>query len=399
MSIIINGAGIIGTILALVLAKLTNGNLKIFLIEKNFPEYYYLNNFFKISSFSPRIIALSRGSYFELTKIDASACISSCCGIIKNIEISGEWGNLNKIFINAEDYQLSELGYVIELNVLRKKLFDLLHAEPAVKIYCPATIKTIKRNSKNNHIILDDGNQLSAKLMIAADGAYSTLAASCGMKWFRYNYRQTAVVTKIVTEIPHNGCAFEKFTKFGSLALLPISNKFSFLIWCVANARKKEIVNWNANKFSWEVQNIFGWTLGKILNIERRYFYDLWLIHAKKHILHRLAVVGNAAQNLHPIAGQGFNLGLRDIMVLSKVIVHAFYNNIDIGDYSVLHAYQKNRYIDQHAIINITDGLVRLFNNNYLPLVFARNIGLLYLNYSTFLQRILINTALYWEID
>ncbi|WHL24856.1 MAG: FAD-dependent monooxygenase [Candidatus Blochmannia vicinus] len=235
--------------------------------------------------------------------------------------------------------------------------------------------------------------------MVAADGAYSTLATNCGMKWFRYNYQQIAVVSRITTEIPHFGRAFEKFTEHGPLAVLPMSNNFSFLIWCISNKQQQEVSKWDKKKFSQELQNIFGWKLGKILNIETRYFYDLWLTRAQSHISHRLALVGNAAQNLHPIAGQGFNLGLRDIVVLSKIITQALYQNIDIGDYSVLNKYQKHRYLDQYRTIKITDGLVRLFSNHYLPLIVARNVGLFFFSYSTFLQRLLVNTILNWKTD
>lgn len=399
MSIIINGAGVTGAILALMLSKFTKGDLKISLIDRNLPEYSLSDSLLKISSFlPPRIIALSRGAYSELIQIDTNTFLSSCSGVIKKIEIS-EYGSISKVCIDAKDYQLSELGYIFELNFLRKKLFDLLYKEPSITVYCPATIIKVKRKEANNIVILNNECQISARLMIAADGACSALATSCGMQWFHRNYQQIAVVARITTEIPHYGQAFEKFMTFGSLALLPISGQYSFLIWCISNRKKEEIITWNTKKFSQELQIIFGWKLGKILKVERRYFYDLWLIKSKNHVLHRLALVGNAAQTLHPIAGQGFNLGLRDIMVLSKIIVRAFYNNIDIGNYSVLQTYQKNRYEDQRNIINITDGLVRLFNNNYLPLVITRNLGLFFLNYSMWLKRFLIHAALYWKTD
>lgn len=401
MSIIINGAGATGMILALILSKLTKGDLKISLVEKNLPKFYSLkqSRFSKTSLFPPRIIALSKGSYCTLIQtINVNTFSLFCNGVIKKIEIS-EWNNLNKVLINAKDYQLSELGYIVELNTLKNTLFDLLYTEPSVTMYCPATIRKIKRSKASNTVILDNGHQISAELMVAADGAYSSLATSCGMQWFQQDYRQVAVVTRIFTEIPHYDMAFEKFTKFGSLALLPVSGKFSFLIWCISDEKKEEIVHWNSNQFSQALQSIFGWTLGKILDVERRYFYDLYLIQAKSHILHRLALVGNAAQNLHPIAGQGFNLSLRDVVTLTKVIVHAFYNNIDIGDYSVLHTYQTNRYVDQRVIINITNGLVYLFNSHDLPLVIARRLGLFCLNYSACLKRLLVNTASYWNID
>lgn len=398
MSIIINGAGIVGTILALILAKLTKGDLQIYLIDKVSPTLHNSHSLFKKFSTSPHVIALSRGGYSELLKINMHAFISSCSGIIKKIEISDQ-DHINKVCIDAQDYQLLELGYVIELDILRKKLFDILYTEPSITICCPATIKKIICNTKNNTVILDNGLQISAKLMVAADGAYSSLATSCGMEWFHKNYRQIAIVTKITTEFPHYGQAFEKFTCSGSLALLPISTCISFVIWCISDIKKEEIISWSANKFSQKLQHIFGWTLGKIINIEQRHLYNLQLIHAKSHILHRLVLVGNAAQNLHPIAGQGFNLGLRDVIILSKIIAQAFYANMDIGDHSILNIYQRKRYIDQCITINITDGLVNLFSNKNSSLMFIRNLGLCFLSYSRCLKRLLIYSALHWKTD
>lgn len=396
MSIVINGGGMTGAILALMLSKLTKGDLEISLIERHSPYCYDT----KLSSntYPPHVIALSRGAYFELIRINMAPILSSCSTIIKQVEVS-EYHRLNKIFIDAQDYQLSELGYVIELNIFRKKLFDFLYNKSTVTIYCPATLKKIKREKKNNIIVLNNDHQIVSKLMVAADGADSTLAANCGMQWFKWNYQQIAVVSKITTEIPHFGRAFEKFTEYGPLAILPMANDFSFLIWCISDKQQKEVSTWNRDKFSQELQNVFGWKLGKILNIGKRYFYDLWLTRANSHISHRLALVGNAAQNLHPIAGQGFNLGLRDIVVLSKIVTQALYQNLDIGDYSVLNRYQKNRYLDQCRTIKITDGLVRLFSNHYLPLIIARNMGLFFVNYSTFLKRLLVSAILNWKTD
>lgn len=396
MSIIIHGGGMTGTILAFMLFKLTKGDLEISLIEQHSPYLYDTQLSSNICP--PHVIALSRGAYYELMRTNIASILSSCATVIKQVEIS-EYNRLHEVSINAQNHQLSELGYVIESNIFRKKLFDFLRNKSSVTIYCPATLRKIEREKKKNIVTLDNGHQIVSKLIVAADGAYSTLATNCGIKWFRYNYQQIAVVSKITTEVPHFGRAFEKFTEHGPLAMLPMSNNFSFLIWCISNKQQQEVSTWNKKKFSQELQNIFGWKLGKILNIETRYFYDLWLTRAQSHISHRLALVGNAAQNLHPIAGQGFNLGLRDIVVLSKIITQALYQNIDIGDYSVLNTYQKHRYLDQYRTIKITDGLVRLFSNHYLPLIIARNVGLFFISYSSFLQHLLVNTILNWKTD
>lgn len=390
MSIIISGGGIIGSILALMLAKLTKGNLEISLIEQYSPFASDVSAYIQ----RPQVVALSRRAYLKLDQMNIGSILSTFSTVIKQLEIS-EYDGFNTIFIQAQDYQLSELGYVIELNSIRKQLFNLLYKQSMVSIYCPATIQCIERDQYHNIVTLNNGKQITARLVVAADGSESILSTNCGIQWFRCNYRQIAITTEITTEIPNFGKAFERFTKFGSLALLPMTDNLSFLIWCISNTREREIIEWDKNQFSQELQNIFGWKLGKILHIKKRYFYNLWLRYAKQHISHRLALVGNAAQSLHPIAGQGLNLGIRDVMTLVKIIFQALSNNIDIGGYSVLDLYQRRRKLDQYRTIAITDGLVRLFSNHFFPLFIARNLGLLCISHSSILKRLLVNSILF----
>lgn len=392
MSIVINGGGIIGTILALMLAKLTKGSLEISLIEQYSPYFFDVPSYTK----RPKMIVLSRGAYAELVQMDIDSILSTFSTVVTQLEIS-EHDRLNTILIKSQDYQLSELGYVIDLHVIRKQLFNLLCKQSIVTVYCPATIQHIKREQFCNIITLNNGKKITAKLMVAANGLSSVLSTNFGIQWYRWNYRQIAITTEISTEIPHCGKAFEQFTEFGSLALLPMTNNVSFLVWCVSDAKRTEIIAWDKNKFSQELQNIFGWKLGKILGVKTRYFYDIWLIYAKHHIAHRLALVGNAAQSLHPIAGQGFNLGMRDVVTLVKIIFQALSDHIDIGEYSVLSLYQNRRKLDQYRTIAITDGLVRVFGNKYLPLIIIRNLGLLWMSRSAFLKNLLVNSMLFWK--
>ncbi|URJ25324.1 2-octaprenyl-6-methoxyphenyl hydroxylase [Candidatus Blochmannia ocreatus (nom. nud.)] len=396
MSIVIHGGGMTGAILAFMLHKLTQGNLTISLIDQCSPYTYDMQSSTKTTP--PDVVALSRGAYYELIKIDMYPMLNSCTTAIKKIEINAHNQN-NTVFINATDYNLSELGYVIELNTFRKNLFDFLYKKSNVNIFCPATLKTIKREKKNNLIILNNDHQIISKLVIAADGSQSKLATNCGIQWFKKNYHQIAIMAKISTEIPHHGCAFEKFTEYGPLAILPTSNNFSYLIWCISYKEKKNISKWNTHKLSQEFQKIFGQKLGKILNIGTQHFHNLWLIYAKNHISHRLALVGNAAQKLHPIAGQGLNLGLRDIVILSKIIKNALNNNIDIGDYSVLSTYQKYRLSDQRSTILFTDGLIRLFSNHCLPVIIARNMGLFLISCNSYLRNLLVYKMLNWKTN
>lgn len=392
MSVIINGGGIIGLFLARILSKLTNDNLDISVIEQQTPCPYNTALYNKI----PNVIALSREAYFELMKVDIDSILLNYSTSINQIEIS-EYTRFNKVFIKSQDYQLSELGYVVAIDAFKKNLFDFLSKQSRIRIFCPATIQQIQRRKSCNIVILNTGEQISSKLIIAADGSSSQLATYCGIQWCKRNYQQTAVVTEIVTEIPHFGTAFERFTIYGPLALLPMFNNVSCVIWCISNHKRKAVSEWNHNRFIQELQTIFGWKLGKILSVKKRYFYDLWLIYAKKHITHRIALVGNAAQTLHPVAGQGFNLGIRDALVLAKIIYQSLLDNKDIGEYSILELYQKHRRPDQHRTIIATDGLIRIFSNHYLPLVIARNLGLLCVSHSFILKRFLIDTILSYK--
>lgn len=395
MSILINGGGIVGLFLAKILAKLTNNQLEIFIIERCSLD----GNYFAFSKNIPNVIVLSRGAYSEFLKIDMNFVFLQYGTAIKQIEIS-EYTRFSKIFIQAEDYQLSELGYVIKLNEIRKALLNSISKQPMIHLYCPATIQKIYRETSKNVIILNNGKKIISKLVVAADGSQSELATHCGIQWIQHDYQQTAVITEITTEIPHLNKAFERFTKYGPLAVLPMfHNNVSVVIWCISSQIKKEVSKWDTDKFIQELQKIFGWRLGKILKVKNRFFYDLLLTYANRHIVHRIALVGNSAQTIHPVAGQGLNLGIRDAIILAKTIQRALYSNLDFGEYSVLNLYQKNRKIDQEFIINITDGLVKIFSNQYMPLVIIRNLSLFCISYSAFLKYLLIDIALSWEID
>lgn len=394
MSVIINGGGLIGLFLAKFLAQLTRGDLEIFIVEKYSPEFYSSLRFDK----HPNVIVLSKGAYTELMQVDINSALLAYSNSINNIEIS-EYTRFNKIFIRSKDFDLSELGYVVELEPIRKELFNVLSKESMVHIYCPARICKLYRKQSCNFVVLSNGKQIHSKLIIAADGSYSELASNCGVQWCHRHYQQTAVVTKIITEISHAGTAFERFTISGPLALLPMSNNVSCIIWCFSNQNKKIVSRWNTDQFIQELQSVFGWRLGKILNIKKQYFYDLCLVYAKRHISHRIALVGNAAQTLHPVAGQGLNLGIRDAVSLSQIICRSFYHNMDFGDYSVLEQYQQCRRLDQYKVIMLTDGLIRIFSNHCVPLVIARNLGLLCINYNNLLKKILVNSIVSWKLD
>ncbi|OWF80600.1 2-octaprenyl-6-methoxyphenyl hydroxylase [Yersinia frederiksenii] len=367
MSVIIVGGGMAGATLALAISSLTKGAVPVALVEAQQPDNR------QHPGFDARAIALAQGTCQQLDSIGIWSALADCATAIKHVHVSDS-GHSGFVNLQAQDYRVPALGQVIELFDAGKRLFALLQQAPGVTLHCPAKVVEVVRTAESTTVTLDNGQQLSAKLLVAADGSHSALAQACNIQWQQQDYQQIAVIANVTTSELPNGRAFERFTRNGPLALLPMSQGRSSLVWCHAKEDKQQVDSWDDARFIAELQRAFGWRLGKILHAGKRHSYPLQLLTASRHVSHRLALVGNAAQTLHPIAGQGFNLGLRDVMSLAETIAQA---GKDPGDYEVLSQYQQRRQQDQQATIGVTDGLIHLFANRYGPLVVGRNLALM----------------------
>ncbi|CNI31048.1 2-octaprenyl-6-methoxyphenyl hydroxylase [Yersinia frederiksenii] len=367
MSVIIVGGGMAGATLALAISSLTKGAVPVALVEAQQPDNR------QHPGFDARAIALAQGTCQQLDSIGIWSALADCATAIKHVHVSDS-GHSGFVNLQAQDYRVPALGQVIELFDAGKRLFALLQQASGVTLHCPAKVVEVVRTAESATVTLDNGQQLSAKLLVAADGSHSALAQACNIQWQQQDYQQIAVIANVTTSELPNGRAFERFTRNGPLALLPMSQGRSSLVWCHAKEDKHQVDSWNDARFIAELQRAFGWRLGKILHAGKRHSYPLQLLTASRHVSHRLALVGNAAQTLHPIAGQGFNLGLRDVMSLAETIAQA---GKDPGDYEVLSQYQQRRQQDQQATIGVTDGLIHLFANRYGPLVVGRNLALM----------------------
>ena len=214
--------------------------------------------------------------------------------------------------------------------------------------------------------------------------------------WQQQPYEQLAVIANVTTSVAHDGRAFERFTQYGPLAMLPMSDGRCSLVWCHPLERRDEIMAWSDEQFCRELQTAFGWRLGRITQAGKRNAYPLSLTSAQKAITHRTVLVGNAAQTLHPIAGQGFNLGLRDVMSLAETLTQAQNCAEDIGDYAVLARYQQRRERDRETTIGVTNNLVYLFANRWAPLIVGRNVGLMAMELFTPARDALAERTLGW---
>lgn len=359
-----------GATLALAISSLSQGTMTVDLLEATRPEDH------AHPGFDARAIALAQGTCQQLTRIGVWDALRDCATAITRVHVSDR-GHAGLVNLHAQDYRLEALGQVIELHDAGQRLFALLAEAPGVRLHCPAKVNDVQRSADQVEVRLDNGRRLKGQLLVAADGSESALARACNIQWQQRDYHQFAVIANVTTSEAAQGRAFERFTRYGPLALLPMSNGRSSLVWCHGQEARQQVDHWSDARFLSELQQAFGWRLGKMLQVGKRHSYPLILSVANQHVSHRLALVGNAAQTLHPIAGQGFNLGLRDVMSLAETLTEAAQAGVDPGAYALLSRYQQRRRQDQQATIGVTDGLVRLFANNYAPLVVGRNLGLM----------------------
>jgi len=218
------------------------------------------------------------------------------------------------------------------------------------------------------------------RLLVAADGVQSRVREQLGIDTHQWNYGQTAVIANVTPKQPHQHVAYERFTDTGPMALLPLDDNRCALVWTLRDDQVDEVMELDDGAFLIRLQARFGYRLGRFTKVGTRYAYPLQLLRAKQSTAQRLALIGNAVHTLHPIAGQGFNLGLRDVAALAEVVVDAQRKGGDIGAVEVLQRYAQWRQADQRRVVAFTDGMVRLFGQTLAPLVGLRNAGMLALD-------------------
>jgi len=242
---------------------------------------------------------------------------------------------------------------------------------------------------------LSDGSALRAALVVGADGRESTVRAAAGIALMAWRYPQTAIVCTVRHERPHRGVAHERFLAAGPFALLPLKDPYrASIVWTESNRQVDAMMALDDAAFSREMTDRFGDSLGALAVEGRRWTWPLGLHHAARYVEARLALVGDAAHGIHPIAGQGLNLGLRDVAALAEVLVDARRLGLDIGSLAVLERYQAWRRTDNVALLVATDGLNRLFTTDLAPVRLARDLGLAAVNRLPPLKKLFMRHAM-----
>ena len=390
--LIIAGGGMAGATAALAMAQL---GLKIALVEPIKPELD------TSPSFDQRAVALSAASINIYKTLGIWQRIQPLACPIKDIHISDQ-GHFGFTRLNATDYGIDALGQVIPLDQTGPILWQAIRQTDNIKIFCPSNIVEIDsvisqlESSQITVQISDQQDQktITAKLLLAADGTFSSTAKMADIKVRRESYNQHAVITNISTELAHNNRAFERFTKQGPLALLPLTRNRMSLVWCQNEEKSSLVMSYSDNEFIEKLQTAFGYRLGQITRVGERNQYPLALHLPEQVYSGRVLLLGNSAHTLHPIAGQGFNIGIRDIAALFDLIQQAQFNGEDVGSQQFLNRYQAQRQPDWIQTITATDSLVRIFSNDFLPLIIARNKALCLLDKIPFAKQKLAMTAM-----
>ncbi len=372
--IVIAGGGMIGSSLALALAPLGR---RVAIVEP------VLRSSEVQPSFDDRSTALSRSTQRMYDAMGLWDDIAAAATPISRIHVSDK-GRFGFSHIEAAEQGVEALGYVVINRVLGNVLQRALDVVAALDLLCPARIVATSLGPGRANVTLEDDTgqkrDISCSLLIVADGANSTVRDMIGISARQVKYDQRAVVGNLLPEKSLDGCAYERFTQQGPLALLPVGDERAGFVWTLSEKNADRVINLDSQAFLTELQEAFGYRLGTFSRVGERAAYPLVLSKALRLTAPRAVLVGNAAHGLHPVAAQGFNLGLRDVAALCDCIADAIEesgDSIDFGDVELLDRYATWRRGDQRKLVGFTDGLVRLFGHSSRSVRALRNIGML----------------------
>jgi 2-octaprenyl-6-methoxyphenol hydroxylase len=369
VDVAIVGGGMVGASLALGLRGL---GIRVLLIEGVAPGSSGQ------PSFDDRTTALGNTSRRIFESLAIWAQIAPRAAAIRTIHVS-DAGRFGFARLRAQEQGIDALGYVVSNRVLGVVLWEKLSISPEIVLKVPARAEAIEIDAQGARLrVLSDAGareDVQARLIVAADGAHSSVRVAADIPAGVEDYDQVAIVANVATDRPHDGTAYERFTPSGPLAVLPLHDGSYGVIWSCRPRDAARVLSLDDDSYLRELQARFGWRAGRFVRMGRRASYPLKLTRAQTTIATRTVLIGNAAQALHPVAGQGFNLGLRDAAMLAEVIANAAES--DVGAATLLQRFAEWRAADRGGVIQFTDGLVKLFGSARPGVGILRDLGLL----------------------
>lgn len=366
--LVIVGGGMVGAALA---CALGGRGLTLALIEhhppqRDWPEGEIANRVSALSHASQRILghlgvwprmqALGVSSYQAMQVWDA--------------------GGFGQIRFDCAEVGEPDLGHIVENRVTQLALWERIETLPSVTLLCPAQVQSFALDGSHMHIILMDGRILKAALLVGADGRNSAVRVQAGIATQGWDYDQHALVANVAHELPHEQTAWQRFCPTGPLAFLPLADGRSSIVWTTTPSTAQRLLALPEAEFCHTLGTAFGHRLGGVLASGPRGAFPLRLQHAIRYVQARLALVGDAAHALHPLAGQGVNLGLMDAAALAEVLLAAAARGRDLGALHTLRRYERARKGENLMMLAAMDTFKRVFGNDLMPLRLLRNVGL-----------------------
>ena len=389
VDVLILGGGMVGMSLAVALASV---GVETAVVERNAPGVDLEE------AFDGRTCSLAHASAMIYQGLGVWPFLAADAGPIYDIRVVD--GNLNdgisSLFLhyNHEDVGDDPFGYIVENRVIRSGLAQRAASLASLQIFAPTIIETLSHGNAGVEAELDDGTHIKARLAVAAEGRASPTREAAGIKVRHFDYRQTAIVCSVDHSLPHDGVAVELFLPHGPFAMLPMVGNRMNLVWTENANDAGDLLKLPDGDFLADVEKRFGDWLGALKLAGPRFSYPLALQLSDRYVGTRLALIGDSAHAIHPIAGQGLNLGLRDVAVLAQLIVDARRLGLDVGGGTVLEDYQNWRRPDVFAMAAVTHGLNRLFSNDIGPLRLARDLGLAAVDKAGPLKRLFMRHAM-----
>jgi 2-octaprenyl-6-methoxyphenol hydroxylase len=385
VELLIAGGGLNGMLLGIACA---DAGLEVAVVDRQDPATMLGD------TFDGRTSAIAYGSKLVLDGIGLWPLVAAEAEPIREIRVADD---SSPLFLHYDHRELggdTPLGYIVENRVLRRALFERAKTLLNFRLLAPRVVGTVTADDSGTVATLGDATRVHARLVAAADGKDSPLRQAAAIRTIEWRYKQTGIVTTVAHQRPHAGIAVEHFLPAGPFAILPMTGNRSSIVWTEDAALAPHLVKLSDAQFAAELGARLGDFLGAIEPVGPRWTYPLSLMQAERYTARRLVLVGEAAHVIHPIAGQGLNVGIRDCAALAEAVIDARRLGLDIGDDSVLERYQRWRRLDAVLLAGVTDGLNRLFSNRIGPLKLLRDVGLAAVNKMPPLKRLLMSHAM-----
>ncbi|HFD15372.1 MAG TPA: 2-octaprenyl-6-methoxyphenyl hydroxylase, partial [Rhodospirillales bacterium] len=322
-----------------------------------------------------RVTAIARGSKLLLDALGVWPAILPHAEPIREILVA-EAGSPVEVRYDSMELDGEPLGWIVENRRIREGLLARVRELPGIRLFDGEEVAGIRRDAFAARLELASGRRLAAPLLAVCEGRLSRSRARLGIGARRWDYGQTGIVCTLRHERPHGGVAVERFFPDGPFAVLPMPGDRSSIVWALEDGLAAAMRELDDAAFAAEVEERFGDRLGAVSLEGPRWYYPLVLVWSERYTDWRVALVGDTARGIHPIAGQGWNLALRDVAAVAETVVERLRLGLDPGEPAALEAYEAWRRFDSLALVAVTDGINRLFANDVLPLRLARNVGL-----------------------